>query len=337
MTRHILPSLMALVLAATACKQGQQVSQVRADGSSTVFPITEAVAEAWHKARNSAQVTVAVSGTGGGFKRLCNHEADLVGASRPIKQAEVDLCAKNKVDYVELPVAYDGLSVVVNPRNTWATSITVAELKRMWEPAAQGKIRTWKDVREDWPDTPLVLFGPGVDSGTYDYFTEAVVGKEHSSRGDFTSSEDDNVLVQGVSREPGALGFFGYGYYVENRDKLRLLPVDDGVADNGAGPIAPSEETVRNGTYRPLSRPLFVYAARSSLDRPEVTRFVEFYLGTAPGLLGSIGYVPLTDQANALTRERARTRVTGSMFAGKAKQTGVTLEAMLQQHGQGAR
>ncbi len=215
---------------------------ITADGSSTVFPITEAVAEEFQQANAGTRVTVGSSGTGGGFQKFCRNETDISNASRPVKAAELEACSKAGIDFIELPVAYDGIAIVVHPKNTWANSITVAELKKIWEPAAQGRVTRWNQVRPDWPDQEIHLFGAGVDSGTFDYFTEAIVGKEAQSRGDYTSSEDDNVIVQGVSGDQYALGYFGYSYYEQNKDKLKALPVDDGDASNGAGPIAPSPE-----------------------------------------------------------------------------------------------
>ena len=250
---------------------GNQPAQViTIDGSSTVFPVTEAVAEEFQKANRGTRVTVGISGTGGGFQKFCRDEIDIADASRPITPGESEACSKAGIQFIEIPVAYDGLAVVVNPKNTWATSITVAELKKMWEPAAQGKVTRWSQVRAGWPDREIHLFGPGVDSGTFDYFTEAINGKQDASRGDYTSSEDDNVIVQGVSGDENALGYFGFAYYDENKDKLKLVPVDDGEEGNGKGAILPSVETVGNGTYRPLSRPIFIYPKVKALDRPEV-------------------------------------------------------------------
>lgn len=311
-------------------RRGGSPSIIQVDGSSTVFPISEAVAEEFQKANPGVRVTVGISGTGGGFKKFGAGEIDLSDASRPIKPTEVDLCAKNGVEYVELPVAYDGLAVVVNPRNDWASHVTTAELKRMWEPEAQGRIRKWSGVRAGWPDKELHLFGAGVDSGTYDYFTEAIVHKEHSSRGDFTSSEDDNVLVQGIANDELALGFFGYAYYEENRDKLKLLPVDDGDDGNGKGPIAPAPETVMNGTYQPLSRPIFIYVNKKSLDRPEVAAFVRFYLQSAPRLVREVGFIPLPDKAYTLAQHRVDSRRTGSLFGGRGSQVGVRIDQLLE-------
>jgi phosphate transport system substrate-binding protein len=241
----------------------------------------------------------------------------------------VELCAKNKVNYVELPVAYDGLAVVVHPGNTWVDHMTVSELATLWKPEAQGKVMRWSQVRAGWPDKEVHLFGPGVDSGTYDYFTQAVVGKEHSSRGDFTSSEDDNVLVQGISTDQGALGYFGFAYYVKNKNRLKIVPVDDGKSENGNGPIAPSPETVTNGTYQPLSRPLFIYVSQAAVDRGEVQDFVRYYLGQAPKLSREVGYIPLPERAYKLVANRFARRVLGSVFGASGSRVGVTVEELL--------
>jgi phosphate transport system substrate-binding protein len=301
---------------------------LRVDGSSTVFPITEAVAEEFQKGQRNVRVTVGISGTGGGFQKFCRGETDISDASRPIKATEVEACAKGGVAFIELPIAYDGLAVVVNPKNDWVDHFTVAELKRLWEPAAEGKIMRWSQVRTGWPDREVHLFGAGVDSGTFDYFTEAINGKEKASRGDYTSSEDDNVVVQGVAGDQDAVGYFGYAYYEENRDKLKLVPVDDSNGDNGAGPIAPSPETVRGGTYRPLSRPLFIYVSQKALARPEVKSFVDFYLTKGRDLTREVGYVPLADREHALVVQRLSSSKTGSMYA-KAGATGAPLEQLL--------
>ena len=301
------------------------------DGSSTVFPITEAVAEEFQKAHAGTRVTVGTSGTGGGFQKFCRDEIDISDASRPIKPTEADACGKAAVQFIELPVAYDGLAVVVNPKNTWATSMTVAELKKLWEPAAQGKVTRWNQIRPSWPDREVHLFGAGVDSGTFDYFTEAIVGKEAESRGDFTSSEDDNVIVQGVSNDELALGYFGYAYYEENKDKLKLVAVDDGDDTNGKGPIAPSPDTVKNGTYRPLSRPVFIYPKLKALDRPEVKNFVDYYLSQGIPLIREVGYIPLSDREYALVRSRLDSRKTGSMYHGTDSHSQTTLEQRLGQ------
>lgn len=301
---------------------------IRIGGSSTVYPITEAVAEEFQKS-TGARITISISGTGGGFKRLCAGEVTIIGASRPIKLSEQQACAAGKLEFVELPIAYDGLAVVVNPQNRWVRSLSLRELRRIWEPAAQKKVLNWNHIRPKWPELPLHLFGAGVDSGTYDYFTKAVIGQEHQSRGDFTSSEDDNVLVQGVSRDVSALGFFSLAYYEENRDKLKLVPVDDGEPENGDGPIAPSRSTVSNGTYQPLSRPIFVYVSKAALAQPEVVALLEFYLDNAPALVKEARYVPLPESAYALVHKRLKAGKVGSVFAGRGSEIGVTVEELL--------
>ena len=304
-------------------------AMITADGSSTVYPITEAVAEEFQKANPGVKATIGISGTGGGFKKFCGGETDISDASRPIKPTEVELCAQNKVEYIELPVAYDGLAVMVNPKNNWADCITSAELKKMWEPEAQGKVTKWSQVREGWPDKEFRLFGPGVDSGTYDYFTEAINGKEHASRGDFQSSEDDNTLVQGISSDPQALGFFGYAYYEENKAKLKLLGVDDGKDENGKGCIKPSRETVEKGEYQPLARPLFIYVKKASAERPQIQKFISFYLEQGRNLVSEVGYIPLPAEAYTLAKKRFDGKVTGSLFGGKGSQVGVTIVDLL--------
>ncbi len=258
---------------------------VRIDGSSTVFPITEAVAEEF-RAENKARVTIGVSGTGGGFKKFCAGETDISGASRHIKDSEKELCAAAGVEYLELAVAYDGISVVVNPANDWAAHLTTDELKRIWEPEAQGTITNWNQVRADFPDKPLALFGPGVDSGTFDYFTKKIVGTEQASRGDFTASEDDNVLVHGVATDEGGLGFFGYAYYIENQDRLKVLPIQHGDGE----PVTPTVETIADMSYAPLSRPIFIYVSKASSARPEVGAFIDFYLEHGGELALAVGY-----------------------------------------------
>ena len=299
------------------------------DGSSTVFPIAEAVAEEFGKAHPGARTpTVGISGTGGGFQKFCRGETDISNASRPIRPAEIEACQKAGIEYIELPVAYDGIAIVVNPKNTWAGDITVAELRTLWAPEAQGKVMRWNQVRSSWPNREIRLFGAGVDSGTYDYFTEATVGKEGASRGDFTSSEDDNVIVQGVGSDELALGFLPLAYLEENTERLKVLPVEDGKPDNGAGPIVPTAETVRNGTYQPLSRPLFVYVARPAADRPEVQQLVEMFFSRSD-LVREVGYVELTPEIIDLARTHFTDRRTGTAFGEGGSQVGMTLEALL--------
>ncbi|WP_245580823.1 PstS family phosphate ABC transporter substrate-binding protein [Daejeonella oryzae] len=278
--------------------------KIKIDGSSTVFPITEAVAEEFNKIYPRIRVSVGLSGTGGGFKKFSRGEIDISNASRPIKDTEIESSKKNNIDFVDLIAAYDGLSVVVNPKNTWVDYLTVAELKKIWEPEAQGKIMRWNQIRPEWPDEEIHLYGAGVESGTYDYFTEAIVGKSHSSRGDFTASEDDNVLVQGISTDKLALGFFGFAYFEENRDKLKLVPIDDETEDNGQGPILPSVETVMNKTYAPLARPLFIYVSSESVKREDVRIFVNYYLDNTKTLAREVGYIALTPKDTEEDKKR---------------------------------
>ncbi|SHI35968.1 phosphate ABC transporter substrate-binding protein, PhoT family (TC 3.A.1.7.1) [Arenibacter nanhaiticus] len=271
---------------------------IKIDGSSTVFPVSEAVAEEFRNVQPDVKVTIGVSGTGGGFQKFSRGETNISNASRPIKDKEIAICKENNINYLELEVAYDGLAVLVNPENTWVDSFTIEELKKIWEPAAQGTIMKWNQIRPEWPDEEIHLYGPGVASGTYDYFTEAVVGKSGSSRGDFTASEDDHVLVQGISGDKYSLGFFGLAYYSENKDKLSLIGVH-----NGTEVVKPSIETVKNGTYSPLSRPLFVYVNSTSVKSPEVVEFVNFYLETAGELATDVGYIPLPEEKYTQQKE----------------------------------
>jgi phosphate transport system substrate-binding protein len=297
---------------------------VKIDGSSTVFPITEAVAEDFQKAMKGAvKVTVGISGTGGGFKKFCRGEIDIVDASRPILEKEMADCKAAGVQYVEMPVAFDALTVVVNPKNNWSNVITVAELKKMWEPAAQAKVTRWNQVNPAWPDEPIKLYGAGADSGTFDYFTEAVVGKAKSSRGDFTASEDDNVLVQGVASDKNGLGFFGFAYYVENQKKLKAVAVEA-----GKGPVIPSEKTVEDGTYQPLSRPIFIYVNIKSAEKPEVREFVEFYMKNAVALVKEVKFFSLPAQAYSINLEHLNKKKAGTVFGGKPE-VGLRIEEVL--------
>lgn len=292
MKLNVLLFVTALIFAACGGNSGSKSEKltgtIKIDGSSTVFPITEAVAEEFRAEAPDVKVTIGISGTGGGFKKFGRGETDISDASRPIKDKEIKLCKENDISYVELMVAYDGLAVLINPENDWVDHFSVEELKKIWEPDAQGKIMKWNQIRPEWPDEEIHLFGPGIASGTYDYFTEAIVGKSGSSRGDFTASEDDNVLVQGIAGDKYGLGFFGLAYYEENKDKLKLIEVD-----GGNGPVYPSIETVSNGTYSPLSRPLFIYVNSTAVERKEVTSFIDFYIENAPELAKEIGYVPM--------------------------------------------
>ncbi len=315
-------------IAAAALACGPALAQapiVKIDGSSTVYPITEAVAEEFQKAKRGAvRVTVGISGTGGGFKKFCRGEIDVADASRPILKKEMEACREAGIEYIELPVAFDALTVVVHPKNAFIRQLTIAEMKKMWEPHAQGKVTRWSQVNPAWPDREMKLFGPGADSGTFDYFTEAVVGKSKSSRGDFTASEDDNVLVQGVSRDVNALGYFGFAYYVENKDKLKAVPI---VNEKGQA-VAPSMEAVEKGSYSPLSRPIFIYVSVRSLVHAHVREFVEYYLKQGGALAREVKYVPLPDSAYRTALAHVRNGRKGTVFGGVAE-VGVTIEELL--------
>lgn len=290
------------------------------DGSSTVFPVSEAVAEEFGLLTDGkVRVTVGLSGSGGGFKKFCAGESDITNASRPIKQKEVDLCAESGVEYVEIPVAIDGLSVMTNPANPYIDCMTIDELHHVWGPDAEDTITKWDQVRPDWPAEDVRLYGPGVDSGTFDYFTEVVNGESQSSRGDFTASEDDNVLVQGISGDKHSLGFFGYAYYIENSDKLKLVGVD-----GGEGCVTPSNATIENGSYQPLARPLFIYIKKASLAKPHMKAFAQYHLSPEGGqqLVRDVGYLPYPSEVYTLGAERVERGLTGTLFGGDNAQRG---------------
>ncbi|HSP12728.1 MAG TPA: PstS family phosphate ABC transporter substrate-binding protein [Salegentibacter sp.] len=303
MKKILFTSAMAFMMFACGNnKNDKSDSGISIDGSSTVYPVTEAVAEEFRTEDSEVHVTIGVSGSGGGFQKFTRGDIDIANASRSIKEDEKAIAEKNNISFLELEVAYDGLAVIAHPENDWLDCITVEELRMIWEPAAQGKIMRWNQIRSEWPDQEIHLFGPGVASGTFDYFTEAINGESGSSRGDYTASEDDNVLVQGVSGDKYGLGFFGLAYFEENSDKLKLIGVD-----GGEGCLEPSTETVSNGTYAPLSRPLFLYVNSSAVqNNPKVIDFIEFYLEEVPGLLKDVGYVPLTDEEYKREQEKFR-------------------------------
>ena len=282
---------------ATKVTNSTSTTPIKVDGSSTVYPITQAVVKAYQAdPGNKSQVQVNISGTSGGFEKFCAGKTDISNASRPINQSEMAACKKNGISYIELPIAFDALTIAVNPQNTWAKDITVAELKKIWEPGAEGKITKWNQVRASWPDLPIKLYGAGDKSGTFDYFTEAIVGKAKASRKDYTASEDDEVLVAGISKDSSALGYFGYAYYAENKDKLKVLAVN-----NGKEAILPSPETVEKAKYQPLSRPLFIYVNLwSSQNKTVVYKFADFYIKNAAKTAVSVGYVPLSEEAYKL-------------------------------------
>lgn len=297
------------------------------DGSSTVFPITEAASAQFRALAPGVSINLGVSGTGGGFRRFCTGETDISDASRPIKADEAAACADAGVAFVELPVAYDGISVVVHASNSWASCFTTAELRRIWEPAAAGVISSWRDIRPDWPDRPLTLYGAGPDSGTYDYFSAAIMGTEDTMRADYTGSEDDYLLAQDLSEDPGGLAFFGYAYIVEHARSLRAVAID-----NGAGCVAPSEVTIADGSYQPLARPIFIYVRADALDRPEVAAFVRFYLANAEALVRGARSIPLPPRVYELVVARAERRITGSVFPGDVA-VGLSIEQLLELEG----
>lgn len=298
------------------------------DGSSTVFPISRGVLDLY-ASRLVTDVKIEVSGTGGGFKKFCRKETTLNGASRPMKSVEEKLCEENNVTYIELPVAFDGVAVVVPASNDWAYHLTTSELKRIWSAESEGTVLSWKDVRESFPDRPLKLFGPGLDSGTFDFFTGAINGNEGSSRADYESSEDDNELVNRVTQNENALGYFGLAYVQKNTERLRAIPIDDEIAENGDGPILPTPESVTAGSYQPLSRPLFLYVNKKESNRKEVRDFVDFYLKTARLVAPDVGYVGLPKNIFALAHQRLSTQKEGSAFSDLAQVTGLTLGDLL--------
>ena len=309
---------------------GALAQVIKVDGSSTVYPVTEAVAEEFQKVNKGLKVTVGVSGTGGGFKKFCRDETDVANASRPITTSEMAACKAAGIEYFELPIAFDALTVVINPKNTWLKQATVAELKIMWEPAAQGKIMRWSQVNPTWPDQPIKLFGAGSDSGTFDYFTEAIVGKSKSSRGDFTASEDDNVLVQGVSGDVNAIGYFGYAYYAENMGKLKALPI---VEKEGKPAVSPSPETVIAGTYQPLARPIFIYVNAKSLTKPEVKKFVDFYMANAAKMAKEVKYIALPAAVYSSNLKHLAQGKKGTVFGGK-NEVGISIEELTKREAQ---
>lgn len=279
--------ILILLVFSIGCRQtktntGKLSGEVKVDGSSTVYPITEAVAEEFQKENPDVRVTVGTSGTGGGFKKFVSDEIDINDASRPIKDEEIQKAKENNIEYVDFKVAYDGITIVVNPQNNWAKDITADELKKIWEPGS--KVAKWSDIRTNWPDEKIILFGPDTDSGTFDFFTEKIMGEAGKSRAEYTASADDNVLVEGVSGEKYSLGYFGYAYYKENKDKVKFIKV------NG---VAPNADTILKGTYQPLSRPVFIYVNTKSLRRPELSVFVKYYLDNAVLLVKDVGYIPI--------------------------------------------
>lgn len=300
-----------LSVAASAPQSGSQLAtlkgEIRVDGSSTVYPITEAVAEDFSKAAKGVRTTVGVSGTGGGFKRFCKGETDISDASRPITKSEAETCKSANIEFVELPVAYDGLCIAISKQNTWATKLTVDQIRKIY--SASGTAKTWKDLDSAWPDRAIKVYSPGTDSGTFDYFKEVTVGRDGKVRSDMSVSEDDNVLVNGVAGDRDAIGYFGFAYYVENKDKLVAVAVD-----NGKGAVLPTDATILDGSYEPFSRPVFIYVNRKSADRPEIGAFVDFYLQQAAALSKEVGYTPLPESIYGTARTNWKARRTGTQF-----------------------
>ena len=322
----MLPALcIGVMTSGVASRAEAQTASIKIDGSSTVFPISEALAEEFQiSKRGKVRVTVGIAGTGGGFKKFCRGETDISNASRPISREEMDACKAAGIQYIEIPIAFDALTVVVNKENTWAKTMTIADLKKIWSPDAQGRVNNWNQVKSGYPNLKMMLFGPGTDSGTFDYFTEAVNGKSKASRSDYSASEDDNTLVQGVENNKGGLGYFGFAYYTAHKDKLTAVAID-----GGKGPVEPTIANVLNGTYQPLSRPLFIYVKLAAASRQEVQEFVRFSLTKGAGLVQEVGYIPLPASAYPLVLKHFEQRKTGSVFGGVAK-VGVTIEQLLE-------
>lgn len=335
MTRFLIGANILIAAGSSASAAPTSSGRILIDGSSTVFPISEAVAEEFQRANRGVGVTVGVSGTGGGFKKFLAGEIDIVDASRPIKASELEFAQMSNISFLELPIAYDALSIVVNKKNTWVDHLTVAELRKIWCPEAQGKVLKWSDVRAGWPDKPLRLFGPGTDSGTFDYFTEVINGKEDASRGDYTSSEDDNIIVTGVESDEGALGYFGVAFYEANKTRLKVVPIDDEKPENGVGPQLPNAENVLHAAYSPLARPLFIYVRVTSLEKPEVAKLTSFYMSNAKSLAQEVGYIPLPDAIYSKVQSRLDQKTTGTLFNGKAAQAGVTLQQLYSEESKG--
>jgi phosphate transport system substrate-binding protein len=329
-----LSSAAAVIAAVSASGAMAQTKTIAIDGSSTVFPISEAIAEEFQKStRGAVRVTVGISGTGGGFKKFCRGETDISNGSRPILNEELEACKQAGIEFFEIPLAFDALTVAVSPRNSFVGEcITVADLKKIWEPAAQGKVVSWRDVKQGWPNQPIKLYGPGADSGTFDYFTEAVVGKAKASRGDFTASEDDNVLVQGIENDANSLGYVPFAYFAPHADKMKALAVDWG---KGQGCVKPSLEAVTAGTYNPLSRPLFIYVSKKSSEtKPEVRQFVEFAMKNAVPLIEEVKYLPLPESAYRASLTKFNEGKTGSVFGG-VPEVGVSIDDLMKREAKG--
>ena len=326
--KQMMSRLLIFPIAAFAFIMGcdNRGGKIVADGSSTVYPVIAAISEEFGLANREVRMLVGFSGTGGGFKKFLSGETDINNASRPIKESELTKAEENGIKFIELPIAFDGLSVVVHPSNSFVDSFTVEELKRIWEPGST--VKKWSDVRPSWPDSELHLYGPDPDSGTFDYFTEAIIGEESASRSDYSPSADDNVLITGVSGDKDSLGFFGYAYYEGSKDSLKLVPID-----GGAGPVLPNATTISNGTYSPLSRPLLIYVRSEAADRPEIEAFINYMLSDeGQMIIRSVGYVPMEADVYEIVRERFASRTHGTMYGGKGSQPGVDLMELLEKN-----
>jgi phosphate transport system substrate-binding protein len=330
----LISSLVALLAFFITSQVFAQAKIIKIDGSSTVFPITEAMAEEFQKSKKGqVRVTVGISGTGGGFKKFCRGETDIQNASRPIQSLEMEACKKSNIKFYELPIGYDATVVVVNPQNDWLKEITVDELKKIWEPSAQGKITKWNQVNPAWPDQPLKLYGAGADSGTFDYFTEAIVGKAKSSRGDYTASEDDNSLVTGVSKDKTSLGYMPLAYAEENKSKVKIVPVVGGPKSPKKNmAVMPTKENVENGSYYPLSRPVFIYVSEAASKKPEVNEFTKFYLSSGTQLVPQVKYIALPAKAYEMGIEHLNKGKMGTVFGGHSE-VGLKVEDLMKKEG----
>jgi phosphate transport system substrate-binding protein len=316
----------AAAISGVAVSAHAQVSTIKIDGSSTVFPVSEAYAEEFQKLKKgTVRVTVGISGTGGGFKKFCRGETDISNGSRPILKQEIDECAKNGIDFIEMPIAFDALTVAVSPKNDFLTCLTIPQLKKIWEPAAQGKIMNFSDVDPSWPNRKMTLFGAGADSGTFDYFTEAVNGKAKATRADFTASEDDNVLVQGIERDANALGYIPYAYYEPHQKQLKAIAIDEG---KGKGCVKPSLEAVTSGSYNPLARPLFIYVGVKAAEKPAVKEYIEFIMTKGSPLVQEVKYLPLPDSAYATALKHFKDGRKGSVFGG-VPEIGISIDELM--------
>jgi phosphate transport system substrate-binding protein len=316
---------MGLTLLLLSCAPVEKKEDIQIDGSSTAYPITKAIADSYKgENKDATNIDVQFSGTSSGFQKFCEGKTEITGASRPIEKPEIELCNNNKIRFVELPIAFDALTIVVNPANNWVQSLTVEELRKMWEPTAEGKVKRWNQINPSFPDQPLNLYGAGEKSGTFDYFTEAVIGTERASRSDYVRTEDDEITVRGVGQDPNALGYFGFAYYKANENKLKAVPID-----GGKGPVLPAQETVERAEYQPLSRPLFIYVnLEAAQNNPELKQFVEYYLKQAPSIVSQVGYIPLPAEGYHLAKVTWQKGEVGTVFEGKP-QIGLTIGELM--------